>query len=86
MKLKKEFIVHTAGNEAVLVPAGSADFHGIVRGNRTLGSILELLQKEITEEEIISSMKALYSAPEGAVEKDVKKALSELRRIGALDE
>ncbi len=86
MKLKKDFLLHRTGDEAFLVPAGQAGFSGIVRGNRTLGLMLELLKEEITEEEIVASVRSSYDAPDGVVERDVKKAVAELRRIGALDE
>ena len=86
MKLKKSFISHMLGEEALLVSTGEADFSGVVRGNKTLGALLELLKEETTEAEITARMKARYDAPEGAVEKDVAKALSQLRDIGALDE
>ena len=86
MKLKKEFIVHNSGDEAILVPSGSAGFSGLVRGNETLGAILDLLKSETTEENLIAEMRSRYNAPEGAVESDVAKVLSELRKIGAMEE
>ena len=86
MKLNKEFLLHNTGGESILVPTGNAGFSGVVRGNRTLGAVLELLKKETTEAEIIDAMKARFDAPGGAVEKDVARVLAELRKIGALDE
>ena len=86
MKLNSHFLPHNTGREYVLVPAGGAGFSGIVRGNATLGAILELLKTETTEAELVSALRARFDAPEGAVERDVALALSELRRIGALDE
>lgn len=86
MKLKREFITHESGGESLLVPTDKAGFAGLVKGNKTLGAILELLKQDITEEEIVASMKRLFEAPEGAVERDVRKALDALRGIGALDE
>ena len=86
MKLKKEFIIHTAGSESILVPTGKSDFSGVVRGNKTLGAVLELLENETTEAELIDALKKRYDAPEGVLEQDVRKALIELRTIGALDE
>ncbi len=86
MKLKKEFITHIVGNESILVPTGEADFSGVVRGNKTLGAVLELLKEETTDEAMIAALKKRFNAPEGAIEMDVAKALAELRRIGALDE
>ena len=86
MKLNKEFLLHNTGSESILVPTGSAGFSGVVRGNKTLGAVLELLKEETTEVGIIAALKSRYQAPDGAIEKDVARALTELRRIGALDE
>ena len=86
MKLKKEFIAHDTGSESLLVPAGGAGFSGLVKGNKTLGVILDLLKEDTTETEIIAAMSARFDAPEAVITGDVKKALAELRRIGALDE
>ena len=57
----------------------------MVRGNRTLGVILELLRQDTTEEQIVEAMKKRFDAPEERIAADVKKALSELRKIGAID-
>jgi hypothetical protein len=86
MKLNKDFLLHNSGSESILVPTGNAGFSGVVRGNKTLGAVLELLKEETTEAEIITALKSRFDAPEGVIEKDVAKALAELRRIGALDE
>ena len=86
MKLSKDFILHTTDGEVVLVPTGTAKFSGVVRGNKTLGAVLELLRDETTEEKIVSAMKARFDAPEEIISRDVKKALEGLRKIGAIDE
>lgn len=87
MKLKKEFIPHDTGKESLLLPTGSAGFAGLVKGNRTLGVILEYLRNDdLTESEIIAAMKERFDAPEGVIARDVRKAIAELRRIGALNE
>ena len=85
MHLKREYIARTSGNETLLVPAGGTGFAGMVRGNRTLGVILELLRQDTTEEEIVAAMKKRFDAAEERIAADVKKALSELRKIGAID-
>ena len=85
MKLSKDFILHINDGETVLVPTGNAKFSGIVRGNKTLGAVLELLQNETTEEEIVAAMKARFDAPEDVIVRDVKKALEGLEKIGAID-
>ena len=86
MKLKKGFITHDTGTESILVPMGGAGWAGVVRGNKTLGAILGLLREDTTEAAIIDAMKERFDAPEDVIVRDVKKAIAELRNIGALDE
>jgi hypothetical protein len=86
MKLNKEFLTHKAGEEYILVPTGSAGFSGVVRGNKTLGAVLELLKEDTTEEAVLSALKERFDAPEGVIEADLKKTLTALREIGAIDE
>ena len=86
MKLKKEFITHNTDSESLLVPTGAAGFSGLVKGNKTLGVILDLLKDDTTEADIIAAMKARFNAPEEIITRDVNKAISELRKIGAIDE
>ena len=86
MKLKSDFITHITENESLLVPTGTAGFAGLVRGNKTLGAILELLKTDTSEAKLIAAMKARFDGPEDAITADVRKALSELRRIGAIKE
>ena len=86
MKLKPEFITHVTRTESLLVPTGGVNFSGLVRGNKTFGAVLELLKQNTTEEAIVAALRERFDAPAGAVERDVRKALSELRKIGALDE
>lgn len=86
MKLKKDFITHDTGEESLLVPAGGAGFSGLVKGNKTFGAILALLKDDTTEQAVIAAMKKRFDAPEDVIISDVKKALTELRKIGAIDE
>lgn len=86
MKLKKEYITHNSSDESLLVPSGSAAFAGIVRGNQTFGAILELLREETDEEAVIRAMCERYNGDREIIARDVHRALTELRSIGALDE
>ena len=86
MKLNKNFIVHRTGGESLLVPVGGADFSGLVRGNKTLGAVLDLLKEDTTEGEIVKTLWDRFDAPEQVIAADVAKALAQLREIGALDE
>lgn len=86
MKLKKEFVMHISSSETVLVATGNAKFSGVVKGNRTLGEILTLLSSDTTEADIINTMAQNYDAPREVIERDVKTALENLRKIEAIEE
>ena len=86
MKLKAEYLVHTSGNQTILVPTGAAGFSGVVQGNRTFQAILEQLQTDTSEEQIIKELSARFDATDDVIRKDVIKVLEGLRKIGALDE
>ncbi|MBP3893380.1 MAG: PqqD family protein [Atopobiaceae bacterium] len=86
MKLKQEFVVTNVATETVLVPTGSASFHGVVRGNKTLAAILDLLKEDTTEDAVAAAMCERFDAPEENIRRDVSRAIRELRGIGALEE
>ena len=86
MKLKSDFIVHSSNHETILVPIGGSDFSGIVKGNATLGEILDLLKADVSESELVKALRERFDVSEDIIARDVKKALDELRAIGALDE
>ena len=86
MKLSDKFITHITDTESLLVPTGEADFSGIIRGNETLGAVLESLKEDVTRDDIVRSLKAQFNAPTDMIERDVDRALANLRNVGALDE
>lgn len=85
MKLKSNFISHNTSDESYLVPTSNADFSGMVKGNKTLGAIIDLLKEETTRDQIVAAMKERFDAPEGAIERDVDHVIEELTKIGALE-
>ena len=86
MKLNKNFLVHKTGNEVVVVPTGNAAFSGVIKGNETLGIILEQLKKDTSKEKIISEMKKIYNDENQQIELDVDSVISRFKSIGAIDE
>ncbi|MBR3187386.1 MAG: PqqD family protein [Lachnospiraceae bacterium] len=86
MRLSNNYVYHMSHGEAALIPTGDTEFSGLVRGNKTLGVILELLQSDTTEEEMIRKLTERFNVTEETASRDVKRVLSELRKIGAIDE
>lgn len=85
MKLKKEFITHTSGDEQLMISAGGS-FNGMVRSNKTAAFIIDMLKDETTKENIVAAMLERYDAEESVISADVDKVLAALRSIGAIDE
>ena len=86
MKLNKNFLVHKTGSDTIIVPTADAGFSGVVKGNTTLGVILDYLKEDTTVEKIVDSMVDNYDAPRELIEKDVNETITGLRKIGAIDE
>ncbi|MBQ9393013.1 MAG: PqqD family protein [Oscillospiraceae bacterium] len=86
MKLKKGFVSRQVAGRWLLVAVGSNDFSGFVQGNETTGFIADVLQKDVTEDEIVEAVFQRYDADRETIRADVRRVLDELRRIGALDE
>lgn len=84
MKLSEQFVTFHTDDEAMLVAVGGADFSGLVRGSEAFGDVLDLLQEDISEEALIAAMAERYDAPVEVLTKDVRDALAQLRKIGAV--
>lgn len=86
MKLNKGFLAHDDGDQKLLVSTGASKFSGLVRSNETAGFIISCLENDTTEAEIVAKMQQQYDGPKEAMERDVKKIIDQLRKIGAIDE
>lgn len=86
MKLNSGFLAHNDGENKLLVSTGSTDFSGLVRSNETAGFIIECLENDTTVDEIVAKMQKKYSGPKEAMERDVRKIIAQLGKIGAIDE
>ena len=84
MRLNPDFIVHSVDGNTLLVPTASAEFHGLIRGNKSVGVILGCLEKGATEEEIVNTMLERFDANRCVIENDVKDVIFKLREVGAI--
>ena len=85
LKLNSGFIVHSDGEEKLLVSTGSVEFSGLVRSNATAGFIIGCLEHETTEDEIVAKMLKKWDVSDQIARRDVRKIISQLRGIGAID-
>ena len=85
MKLKENFITQEMDGEQIMVAAGGG-FAGMVRSNATAAFIVDCLKTGTTKEAILDAMEKKYDAPRKVMADDVDIVITNLRKIGALDE
>lgn len=85
MKLKENFITQEMDGEQIMVAAGGG-FAGMVRSNATAAFIVDCLKTGTTKEAILDAMEKKYDAPRKVMADDVDMVITNLRKIGALDE
>lgn len=87
MKLKYKFIKNKVADKIVAVAVGDdlAKFNGFIKMNDTGSQIFDLLENDITEEEILEKMQALYpdESPE-TVKECVETFLAKLKESDVL--
>lgn len=86
MKLNPDFFRHTMDGSTLIVPTADAAFRGLVQGNKTVGVIVECLEKETTEEAIVDCLCERFEGDRADMEADVADVISRLREIGAIDD
>lgn len=86
MKLNDCFLIHTIGEETLLIPTASAPFHGLGEGNATVGVILRCLTEDTDEEQIVDALSKAYAGSRDEMAEDVRSVIQKLKSIGAIDE
>lgn len=86
MKIKDGFILRKVGKQYVVAATGEAskNFNGMMRLNAEAAYAFELVQKGITEEELVNALVEKYSGDEAEVKADVANFLEKLREADAL--
>lgn len=87
MKLKDGIVLGNIDGQNFAIATGklSLSLSGIINNNESANYIFKLLQKEQTEESIISAMQERYDAPEDEIAADVREFISTLDSYGVLE-
>lgn len=87
MILKKDFILHSTGEEYVIVAVGKAaeHFHGLIHLNSVGGKIVEFLKEDISEEELINKMLEIYDVDLDTLKKDINNIVSQLKNANIVE-
>ena len=85
MKLNPDFLTYNSSDESYVVSVSGVSFSGMIKGNKTMGAIIELLKEETTRDQVVEKMRERFEAPEGVIERDVDHVIAELQKVGALE-
>lgn len=88
MKIKNGFTVKRVVDEYMLLPTGDniKKFGGSVIINEVTAYILELLKKDVTEEEIVNAVVNEYEVGKDVAEGDVQALILKLKDYGIIDD
>ena len=87
MKIKEGFVLHSVGDENVVVAIGkmTAQFRGMIRLNSTGAFIFRQLEKEIDEKGVVDALMAEYGIDEATATTAATTFISQLNDAGVLD-
>lgn len=81
MKIKEGYLLREVAGSNIVVPVGEGamDFSGVITLNEVGAFIWNLLEKDITKEQIIEKMLFEYDVDKTTAENDVEEYISALR-------
>lgn len=81
MKIKEGYLLREVAGSNIVVPVGEGamDFSGVITLNEVGAFIWNLLEKDITKEQIIEKMLSEYDVDKTTAENDVEEYISALR-------
>ena len=87
MKINKEFILRQIAGDNIIVPTGKTvlEFNGVVSVNEVGASLWNMLQKEVTFEELAQGILNEYDVEESVAKQDIREFLDKLNENGILD-
>ncbi len=85
MKLRDGLIAHNMGDEVLIISADEAVNQGCIRGNASAALIIRMLEKDMTEDEIVDSLLSEFDAPREVLARDVRFVTEKLSAAGLLD-
>lgn len=87
MKINKEFILREIMGDYIIVPTGETvlEFNGVVSVNEVGALLWNMLQKEVTFEELAQGILNEYDVEESVAKQDIREFLDKLIENGILD-
>lgn len=87
MKIDKDFVLREIAGDYIIVPTGNTalTFNGLITVNEVGAFLWELLQKDITEKEMVEAVLAEYDVDENTARTDIREYVEKLEKNGILE-
>lgn len=87
MKIKDGFIVRQIAGKYMAIPVGSRtkELHGMIALNETAAFLWNKMEKDVTQDELISAVLNEYDVEQTEAEKFISDFIAELQKEGMLD-
>ena len=88
MRIEKEFVLREIAGDYIIIPTGSTvlDFNGLITVNEVGVTLWNMLQEEVTMDELVAGILAEYDVSEEVAREDIQEFLDKLVEGGILAE
>lgn len=88
MKVRKDFVLRETAGDYVIIPTGRTEqsFDGLITVNEVGADLWNMLQSEVTFDDLLRGILTIYDVDEETAEEDIREFLDTLRGRGILDE
>lgn len=86
MRVKKDFILREIAGDYIIIPTGKTalEFNGLITVNEVGASLWNMLQKEVTLDDLVKGILDEYDVEESVAREDIQEFLDVLAEGGIL--
>ena len=80
MQIKKEFVLREIAGDYIIIPTGATvlEFNGLITVNEVGVTLWNLLQEEVSLEQLVQGVLAEYDVEEAVAREDIQEFLNKL--------
>ena len=86
MRINKEYVLREIAGDYIIIPVGATalEFNGLITVNEVGVTLWNMLQEEVTMEDLVQGVLAEYDVQEEVAREDIQEFLDELVKDGIL--
>ena len=86
MRINKEYVLREIAGDYIIIPVGATalEFNGLITVNEVGVTLWNMLQEEVTMEDLVRGVLAEYDVKEEVAREDIQEFLDELVKGGIL--